>query len=291
MQSDSVGVERRRLPFTLIENIILEDQELGPVDVLVYIALAKHADADGTCWPSLATIARLARVCRSSAAQAIKHLEARGYLRRTARFRPDGGVTSNVYKLGQIEVTTYPVVQADPPRPPGGLAPVHQVDTNYIHLELEPTKKREAPPTPAARPSQAQSSAEAPLPLSFLLTRMKTEAQARGAPLVVGRDFSVGIGELAAAGVPCEELLQVFTTCISTAPERVTFFPRDFLKWRKVWRERSVKTHQGHQDKTDRETREREQATERERILREREDPKAAEEIEKAMARLPWRRM
>ena len=47
MQSDSVGVERRRLPFTLIENIILEDQALGPVDVLVYIALAKHADGRG----------------------------------------------------------------------------------------------------------------------------------------------------------------------------------------------------------------------------------------------------
>ena len=143
MQSDSVGVERRRLPFTLIENIVLEDQELGPVDILVYIALAKHADTEGTCWPSLATIARLARVCRSSVAQAIKHLEARGYLQRTARFRPDGGVTSNVYKLMPMEVKAYPVAQEDTPRPPGAPAPVHQVDTNYIHLEQEPIKERE----------------------------------------------------------------------------------------------------------------------------------------------------
>ena len=99
MDSETIGVERRRLPFTIVENIVLEDQALGPVDVLVYIALAKHADAEGVCWPSMATIARLARVGRSKAFEAIKHLEARGYLTRNARFRPDGGVTSNVYRL------------------------------------------------------------------------------------------------------------------------------------------------------------------------------------------------
>ena len=63
MQSDSIGVERRRLPFTLIENIVLEDQALGPVDILVYLALAKHADGEGTCWPSMATIAKAGPVC------------------------------------------------------------------------------------------------------------------------------------------------------------------------------------------------------------------------------------
>ncbi len=103
MQSDSVGVERRRLPFTLIETIILEDQALGPVDILVYLALAKHADGEGTCWPSMATIAKLARCARETVARSLKHLEARGYLKRTARFRPDGGVTSNVYQLMPIE--------------------------------------------------------------------------------------------------------------------------------------------------------------------------------------------
>ena len=54
MQSNSVGVERRRLPFTLIENIILEDQTLSRVDILVYLAIAKHADGGvpaGPPWP------------------------------------------------------------------------------------------------------------------------------------------------------------------------------------------------------------------------------------------------
>src|SRR5271169_5291957 len=71
MESDSVGVERRRLPFTLIENVVLEDQELGPVDVLVYLALAKHADGDGVCWPSMSTIGKLARCARETVARSI----------------------------------------------------------------------------------------------------------------------------------------------------------------------------------------------------------------------------
>ena len=71
MQSDSVGVERRRLPFTLIENIILEDQSLSRVDILVYLAIAKHADGEGTCWPSMATIGKLARCARETVARSL----------------------------------------------------------------------------------------------------------------------------------------------------------------------------------------------------------------------------
>jgi hypothetical protein len=291
MQSDSIGVERRRLPFTLVENIVIEDQELGPVDLLVYIALAKHADSNGTCWPSLATIARLARVCRSSVAQAIKHLEARGYLQRTARFRPDGGVTSNVYKLIPMEVKAYPVAQADPPRPRGASAPVQQVDMNYIQSELEPIKEREErAPARGTRSLPDHEVAPEPSSLSSLLAHLKQDAKARTCPIVISKDWREGIGELVRSGISEEELLQAFQACIESAPDRVTFFPCDFLKWRKVWRDRAVKVRQKYQDKADGEERESELAMERERILREREDPRAAAEIESAIARLPWRR-
>ena len=75
------------------------------------------------------------------------------------------------------------------------------------------------------------------------------------------------------SGIPEEELLQAFEACIEVAPDRVTFFPRDFLKWRKVWRDRAVKVRQKYQHKTDGKARQRELVIERERILREREDP------------------
>ena len=238
MQSDSIAVERRRLPFTLIENIILEDQALGPVDILVYLALAKHSDGEGTCWPSMATLGKVARCSRETVARSLKHLEARGYLKRTARFRPDGGVTSNVYQLMPIEVRKYPpVAQEDTPCDPGSHPPVIDDHTNYIQSELDPREKREAPTAPAKRPSQAQGSAGAPL--SSLLRRIREEAQQRGAPpCFIGGQFSEGIGELIQSGICEEELVQAFSACLKTAPERVTFFPRDFLKWRKVSRER-----------------------------------------------------
>src|SRR5208283_3936170 len=177
MQSDSIAVERRRLPFTLIETVILEDHALGPVDILVYLALAKHADGEGTCWPSMATIAKLARCARETVARSLKHLEARGYLKRTARFRPDGGVTSNAYQLMPVEAKRYPpVAQDDTPCDPGSHPLVIVDHTNYIQSELDPSEldpreKREAPPAPAERPSQAQGNAGAPLP--SLLRRIR----------------------------------------------------------------------------------------------------------------------
>ena len=289
MQSDSVGVERRRLPFTLIENIILEDQALGPVDILVYLALAKHADGAGTCWPSMATIARVARVCRSKAFVAIRHLEVCGYLRRTARFRPDGGVTSNTYKLMPMETRKYPpLTQDDTPRIPERLPPVHQVHTNYIHLELDPSKERAEH---APRPAPATSHELAPVSLSALLERIKHEAQTRGAPpCFIGGGWCFGIGELVKAGVSEEEVFSAFRACIETAPERVTFFPRDFLKWRKVSRERAAGQQEKDQGRADHLAREREQALEREKLLREREDPYWQAQMEAAIAQLPWRR-
>ena len=289
MQSDSVGVERRRLPFTLIENIILEDQALGPVDILVYLALAKHADGEGTCWPSMVTIARVARVCRSKAFEAIKHLEACGYLRRTARFRPDGGVTSNTYQLMPMETRKYPpVAQDDTPRIPDRLPPVHQVDTNYTHLKLDPSKERAEH---APRPAPATLHELAPVSLSALLERIKQEAHARGAPpCFIGGGWCSGIGQLVKGGVGEEEILSAFRACIETAPERVTFFPRDFLKWRKVSRQRRAEEQEKDQGREDRLVREREQAREREKLLREREDPYWQAQMEAAIAQLPWRR-
>ena len=282
MQSDSIVVERRRLPFTLIENIVLEDQALGPVDILVYLALAKHSDGEGTCWPSLATIAKLARVHRSSVAQAIKRLETRGYLRRTARFRPDGGVTSNAYQLMPLEAQKYPpVAQDDTPCRPGRLAPVAQDDTNYTHLELDPSKGSVDNNTDVP----VQNSHTPPLP--SLIQRMKDEAQARGAPpSFFETHWTRGIHTLVNSGVTEQELLDAFTTCIETAPEKATFFPRDFLKWRKISRHFNrfpELSHQARQRDLDR-------AKEREQVLCDRNNPELQAQLEQLIARLPWRK-
>ena len=295
MQSDSVGVERRRLPFTLIENIILEDQTLSRVDILVYLAIAKHADGEGTCWPSMATIGKLARCARETVARSLSHLEARGYLKRSPRFRPDGGVTSNVYQLMPIGAHPYPVTQADTPCELKSHPPVSHDHTNYTQSELDPEnqEREEGVRRPAARlylPGQTPAPKSVPS-LFFLLARMKQEAQARRAPLVVGRDWSEGIAELARSGIPECELIQAFTACIESAPERVSFFPRDFLKWRKASRERLSRDREVQHKKREREEGERERKAEREKILGEQRDPQSAARVKAAIASLPWKRV
>ena len=294
MQSDSVGVERQRLPFTLIENIVLEDQTLGPVDILVYLALAKYSDGEGTCWPSMATLAKLARCARCSVVKSIARLVARGYLHRTPRFRPDGGVTSNAYQLMPLEAKRYPpVAQEDTPPLPQRQPPVAQEDTNYTHLELDLEKQRvprltETPqPVSAAKPLEIASAS-----LSSLLQRIKQEAQARGAPpcFIAGGWFS-GIQALVADGVSEEEVLSAFKVCIETAPERVTFFPRDFLKWRKVSRTRIGRQQREALVREEWRTREGDRAREREQLLRDREDPYWRDQVEAVIAQLPWRRV
>ncbi len=266
---------------------------LGPVDILVYLALAKHADGEGTCWPSMATIAKVARVCRTKAFQAIKHLEARGYLRRTPRFRPDGGVTSNAYQLMPLVAQKY-LAQEDTPPVPQQHPPVHPVNTNYTHLELNPNKERAEKAHRAAKSQQITQQPAyqvAPASLSALLKRIRQEAQTRGAPpCFIAGGWSSGIRELMSGGASEEEILGAFTACIEMAPERVTFFPIDFLKWRKVLRAHRKSEQREAQMREERQVSEGDRVREQEQLLQEREDPQWQEKIAVAVAQLPWRR-
>jgi hypothetical protein len=234
VESDIVGVERR-LPFTLIENIVLEDQELGAVDVLVYLALAKHADDEGTCWPSLATIGKVARCGRTAALKSIATLEAHGYLKRKNRFRPDGGVTSNFYQLLSLKAEKHPVHQADPPRPHRELAPVHVVNTNYIQSEQDPDEERErqaeeAFPLPVSAES-GLSLPSAPLPepetLRARLQRVARETIGAETPHVV---YAL---ELVKGGADPDQVVNAWERMLKTKPNSAAFFGKDFAtRWR-----------------------------------------------------------
>jgi len=291
MQSDSIGVERRRLPFTLIENIILEDQALGPVDVLVYLALAKHADSEGSCWPSMATIAKVARVCRSKAFQAIKHLEALGYLKRTARFRADGGVTSNAYQLLPIEARRYPpVAQNDTPCHPDKLPPVHQMDTNYIQCEQDPREGGE--PAPSATLPRVSVHPPSPSGPEEEVIRELQDVPA----LIHDRRFREGARRLLAEGRSVSEITRAVRAAAADPQERggLSFIADRFPRWTRKALEGERRENQLRQQAAAQEERqegERKKAKERERLLREREDPYWQAKIEAVIAKLPWRRV
>jgi len=290
MQSDSVGIERRRLPFTLIENVVLEDPKLGPVDVLVYIALAKHSDTDGVCWPSMATIGRLARCARETVARSITHLEARGYLKRTARFRPDGGVTSNAYKLMPIEVKKYPpVTQDDSPCDPESHPPVSQDHTNYIQSEQD-SPKGEAPAEtaqPTTRPAP---------PPSVTQPENKIMAELANVPgLVHDRRFREGARRLLAQGRKPEDLVKAVLAAAADPQESggLSFIADRFPRWARKAQERDRQHRQQQARETaasERAERDRRAEEERERILAEQESEEGRRIVAAAIARLPWNR-
>ena len=286
MESDSIGIAPRRLPFTLIENVVLEDPELGPVDVLVYLALAKHADSAGTCWPSLATIGKVARCGRTAALASIARLEASGYLKRSPRFRPDGGVTSNFYQLLTVKVEEpAPVRQAKTPHPRREPAPVHHVDTNYIHSEPD-TKKGE---THASEPAARETTSLSPLaashrPEEHLLNELREIPELRH-----DRRFREGARRLLAEGRTPGEIAQAVRAAAGDPHERggLSFITDRFPRWAKMAREVDKRAAVVRVDRAELERREQ---AERKRIIAEQDSEQGRAEIAAALARVPWRR-
>ena len=57
------------------------------------------AEADGTCWPSVRRIAEDLKLSRRTVQRALADLERHGLLERTHRRRPNGSLTSSLYRI------------------------------------------------------------------------------------------------------------------------------------------------------------------------------------------------
>ena len=88
-------------PFTIIYNDILDDENLSLHEVAVYIALKRFADnKTKVAFPSLATISKKARICKSSVQKAIAGLIDKGYIEKKARYdKEKKEYSSNIYVL------------------------------------------------------------------------------------------------------------------------------------------------------------------------------------------------
>lgn len=130
----------RPFTFTTLSNAILDDDRLGKHEILVYLALCRHASNDTrSAFPSMATLAKESRLSRSTVQESLAKLEAFGYLQKEQRTRANGSSSSNLYKL----MEALPLPQGGPPpsvarapHPPQGGPPL-----NYTHLELNPSNK------------------------------------------------------------------------------------------------------------------------------------------------------
>lgn len=75
------------------------EAELPHRAVAVYLYLQDRANAEGTCYPAIGTIARELNLSVSTVKRAISDLEKKGFLRKKQRWRENGGRSSLLYEI------------------------------------------------------------------------------------------------------------------------------------------------------------------------------------------------
>lgn len=65
--------------------------------ISVYMYLRDRANKDGTCFPSIPTIAADLNISKSTVKRALSDLDKAGCIRRERRYRQTGGNSSNLY--------------------------------------------------------------------------------------------------------------------------------------------------------------------------------------------------
>lgn len=133
--------------FSMLPNWAVDDERLSGYDLLVYMALIRHADNTGVCWPSLERLAKIARCSQPTVSKSLNRLEQLGYIRRV---KTDG--RANRYHVSLWEPTTKqgydpvptPKPAFDPSKPAFDL-PQNEVLTNNTQKNKtqEPYKREE----------------------------------------------------------------------------------------------------------------------------------------------------
>lgn len=91
-------------PFIMVYQDFLESDLLdNHYQKLVYIYLKKFADGNSQCFPSVKTLAKLTKIGTSKVKQTLAELEEKGVISREHRSREDGGKSSNLYTLYDVE--------------------------------------------------------------------------------------------------------------------------------------------------------------------------------------------
>lgn len=85
--------------FGIIPAAWFADPALGADEIAVLAALAVHADPEGRCWPSQATLARGLGRSRSWVIKVLNRLEAAGAIERHRRIAASGAMRTCLYRL------------------------------------------------------------------------------------------------------------------------------------------------------------------------------------------------
>ena len=93
---------------------IYADQDLSHRARTVYMYLKDRSNAGDTCWPSVRRIAEDLKLSSRTVQRALTDLERHGFLERTHRRRPNGSLTSNLYRV-KGEVRSQAVIRVASP--------------------------------------------------------------------------------------------------------------------------------------------------------------------------------
>lgn len=134
-----------QIPWSVIDRM----SEIGHAAMLTYLAIVRHADRDGTAWPSLARLGEITNQSRRSVIRAIKQLSDAGLIVVTRRSLDTGSPASNVYRLSQGVVTSVSLPsdtrapRGSDTRAPGVVTPEHHEVTteNQLHMNQSGRKR------------------------------------------------------------------------------------------------------------------------------------------------------
>ncbi|MBA7525422.1 hypothetical protein ES705_17573 [subsurface metagenome] len=142
-------LQRESIPYTMIENALIDSTELTIHEKMAFLVLCRFADnMTGKSFPSYATIAKLMRCTRKMAIKAIEGLVIKEKIIRKQRARKDGSKSSNLYTIKRVIHRGGGVPGSLGGGVPGSLGGVP--GTHRINPNLKKTKKEKeeesAPP-------------------------------------------------------------------------------------------------------------------------------------------------
>ena len=156
----------KREPFALIPFSVIQalSGNVTRSGILVYCALATHADQDGHCWPGRTRLADITNLTERQISRATAELEKKGLLRKS--YRANGMV--DYYLLPVTNQATPPVTAVTPPLTP--LSPrTNQGTTQKEQREAAPEPEAATIPPTGAHSDFASHQEQEPTPTATVI--------------------------------------------------------------------------------------------------------------------------
>jgi len=112
------------------------EQDLPPLDKIVLMAIADHADDDGYAWPGMKRIAEKCSMEKRTVQRHVEKLQEQQLLKVESRQRNDGSSSSNGYTVVMDGTKEEGVAESHPPM--SGMTPPHGTDDTPLTV-IEPS--------------------------------------------------------------------------------------------------------------------------------------------------------